>query len=397
MTKINLFFSRALTSLLAVLFALNACSPTDLPKPNETPQNTYEIDSVPLCNTSCNLDTELLDNLTSRISEGDFGNIHSLIILYKDKLAMEEYSLGWTRHMRHYCMSASKSFASALIGIALDEGIIDSVDEKLLDLLPEYDDIANPDVRKESITLENVLSMSAGFEWDERSEPLNSSLGLPNMKNDVVQTMLSSDWIKHVLDLPMNTDPGTQFVYNSGCSLLLSGIINHKSGQSVSAFSEEKLFTPLGIDSWQWLERPDGITETASSLSLHPVNMAMLGYLYLKKGKYNGTRILSEQWVDQSTAKHIIVDRFNNDLVKSVDNNYDYGYQWWRFSDSIVESYLETNDVFFALGIYGQFIFVIPHLDLVVVMTAGNLDSDYAAISFEMLFDYIVPAINGFP
>ncbi len=269
--------------------------------------------------------------------------------------------------MRHYCNSVTKSFTSALIGIAIDQGKINGVDEKLLSFFPEYNEIANLDERKESITLENVLTMSAGFTWDEWSTPY----GHP--ENASTKMAGTSDWNKYVLDLPMNDNPGTKFVYNSGCTLLLSGIIANKTGQSAEEFAKENLFNALGITNWEWLTSPNEITNTGWGLFLHPVNMAMFGYLYLKNGLLNGEQVVSEDWVNESTSNHIDP----------------YGYQWWMIPNVFVETYPEADGAYYAIGYGGQYIFVLPNLNMVVVFTAENYVTD-TNFAFNILWAYIL-------
>jgi len=347
---------------------IDACSNKIQPCLVETPQDKYAIDNLPGADTPLyELDEELLAELVNLIDEGEFGNINSLIIIHNDSLVLEEYFMGWTRHMRHDCYSATKSFASALIGIAVDQGWINDLDEQLLSFFPEYDDVANLDAGKESITLKNVLTMSAGFTWNEGFPPY----GHP--ENAATKMTGSSDWIKHVLDLPMSNDPGTNYNYNSGCTQLLSGIIANETGQSAEEFAKDNLFNALGITNWEWLTGPNEINNAGWGLSLHPVNMAMFGYLYLKNGLLNGEQVVSEEWVTESTSEHIA----------------SYGYQWRMVAyPGWVETYPEVDGAYYASGFGGQYIFVLPNLNMVVVFTAEN------AYASKIMFDYILPAVK---
>ena len=308
----KIFSTTIILTIFLVFLFVSAC-------PNL--QNKYAIDNLPGCD-DCpfELDEEILAELVNRIEIGDYGNIHSLIIIHNDSLVMEEYFMGWTRDMLHYCFSATKSVISALIGIAIDQGKVGGLEEKLLSFFPEYDDISNLDERKESITLEHVLTMSSGFTWT----PMDS-------EEDMAK---SSDWINYVLDLPMSDEPGTQFVYNSGGSHLLSGIITNKTGQSAEEFAEENLFNKLGINNWEWESDPRGITIGGWGLELYPVDMAMFGYLYLKNGSLNGKQIVPEDWVEESTIRHMP----------------SYGYQWWRFFDFMVEDHPDAGKLDVMLG-----------------------------------------------
>ena len=376
--------------LLAALY-FNGCSSFEVPIPNESPQDAYAIDNLPL-DASNSLDEEILAKLVPQIRLGAFGKIHSLIIIYNGSLVLEKYFRGWTRHMRHPCFSATKSVTSALIGIAINQGQIDGVDENLLNFFPEYNDIANLDERKESITLEHVLTMSAGLTWDEIFTPYFDSSGEPNPENSAVKMYLSDDRIKHVLDLPMRDDPGTRFVYSTGCTTLLSGILANTTGQSAEDFAEENLFSALGITDWKWSAGPNEISDTGAGLELHPVDMAMFGYLYLNNGLFNGEQIVPADWVAESSAKHIAFKEQN-----SGEDLADYGYQWWRFTDNSVEGTLEINDLFYASGYGGQFVFIIPHLNMVVASTAANFEY-YRMTGLmpasRMLFGYIIPAVQ---
>jgi len=366
------------TLFMPVIFAtllFSACPTPDIGLPNETPQQKYAIDSLSGSeNGSYEFDEDKLSQIVGDVEKGQYGNVHSLIIIHNGGLVMEEYFKGWTRHMLHRCASVAKSIMSALIGIAIEQGSISSVDEKLLSFFPEYKTIDNLDERKESITLKHVLTMSAGFVWDDPSR-------LPTDPDSYMAKMeKSSDWIKYVLDMPMSDDPGTKFLYNGGGSHLLSGILTNKTGQTAEKFAEEHLFNQLEITKWQWGSDPNGLTLAASGLELHPVNMAMFGYLYLKGGLLNEERAVPESWVEESTAKRFNVEKF---AVGIMDGMFDYGYQWWRFNDSFFELILwsgdppKTNDIFYASGYGAQFIYVIPHLDMVMVFTGCEPDKPW--------------------
>jgi CubicO group peptidase (beta-lactamase class C family) len=342
-------------------------------------QNQYAIDTLPGCNDcTTTLDEAILAELVNKIEGGDYGKIHSLIIIRNDSLALEEYFMEWNRHMLHDSAAVTKSFTSAAIGIAVAEGCIGGLAEKLLDFFPEYDDIENLDERKESITLENVLTMTAGFTWAEWSTPYFDSEGNPNPENDLVKMMESDDWMKYMLDLPMSADPGTRWNYNTGGSYLLSGILQKRTNQTLEEFLEDNLFSALGITNWDWpgIPEPNGITVGIGGLRLHPVDMAMFGYLYLKKGVLNGNQIVPEDWVEESSSRHTPF----------------YGYQWWLTPNAVEEEHPEVEGMYYAQGYFGQFIVILPKSNMVIVTTAENLEEQSAV--FDMLYDYILPAVK---
>ncbi len=396
----------ARVSLLTIFFAIvllymfnSTYSRSTIISTNK-PGYTYSIDNLP--NTGKNtykLDKKKLAELVRKIEQDEFGYINSIVIIYRDALVLERYFRGWSREKRHWCLSATKSFISALIGIAVQQGKIKSVDEKVLSFFPEYSHIANLDERKKSITVKHLLTMTAGFEWNEYSRTVNED-GTINYDNDFQKMNASSDWIKHVLDRPMQSNPGTIFNYNTGCATLLTGIIRNTTGQSAKDFADQYLFKPLGIKNWQWNGKADGdwpppsvisddkdrVTH-ANSLFLTPADMAIFGYLYLNQGMWNEKQIVPKNWVKASAQK------YSENLAG------DYGFLWGLQKFYLGNTIAETVEkhLYFAYGGYGQFIFVIPPLDMVVVMTAENgphFPGSKPPISttFTMLYDYILPA-----
>ncbi len=319
------------------------------------------------------LDGERLNELVRRIEAGEFGLIHSLLILRNDTLVVEKY-FRYTRESLRPLRSVTKSITSALVGRAVADGAISDLDAKLLTFFPQYPHLAHRDGRKEAMTLAHVLTMTAGLKWDELSAPYGSR------NNDTSKLRASSDWLQYVLNLPMVYPPGSRFTYNTGCTILLSGILSHSLKHSVIDFARIMLFNPLDITKFYWGEH-NGVVNTGSGLHLRAIDMAKIGQLYLRRGRWKGQQILPTEWVKQSTASHV-----------RVSGSLEYGYQWWRLSASnLAAQALRTNDVFFGWGYSGQFIFVVPHLDMVVVSTAANFPRGDPI--FEILREYIFPSV----
>jgi len=289
---------------------------------------------------------------------------------------MEEYFSGYERDDIHPVYSVTKSITSALIGIALKQGKINSLDAKLLEFFPEYEKIENIDQYKKIISLKNVLTMTAGFQWDESSPWFNPL-------NDARKMSDSYDSIKYVLDLPMSDPPG-EFVYNSGCSMLLSGVLKNTTGQSAEEYANDHLFKQIGIKKWRWSILSilsNRMTNTAWGLNLRPIDMARIGILFLNEGIWLKKQVIPKEWHQVSTKRHV-----------DVKKRYAYGYQWWRILDNdhnFID--LSIKDAYFAWGLGGQFIIVIPHLKMVVVSTAENYEND--TVFFDVLSDHIFPAI----
>ena len=302
--------------------------------------------------TTTQVQQSSLERVISDIQSGNYGEIHSLVVYQNDELVTENYFRGYTANDIHFQYSVTKSVTSTLIGIALEKGFISSLDTPLLDFFPEYPDIQNNTPWKQDITLQDVLSMRAGFEWDEWT------YSYLDERNDANKLIRSDNMMKFMLDLPMSHAPGSHFTYNSGCTMLLSGIIENTTGQTVNAFAQEYLFGPLGITQWEWEQGNDDLYNTGWGLHLLPLDMAKIGTLFLHNGMYNNQTIVSSDWVNNATSDH----------------GNAYGYQWWLdFSDT---SYS-------ARGWGGQFIYVIPQKNLILVSTAGNFNN--GGTGFQML------------
>jgi CubicO group peptidase (beta-lactamase class C family) len=172
----------------------------------------------------------------------------------------------------------------------------------------------------------------------------------------------SSDWLDFVLSQPMNHEPGEHWAYCNDCLELLGAIIARKSGMSIADFAQKCLYDPLGIQARQWETGPNQVTEVCGSHRLRPRDMAKLGYLYFKKGNWNGKQVVSEKWVEESTKPQAITP-------KDEPRTFDYGYLWWQEQMPFKDQQIQ---VFNAAGLGNQYIFVVPELNLVCAMTAGN-------------------------
>jgi len=186
------------------------------------------------------MDTEIIEEVTSRIIDKQFRGIHSLLIVKNGSLVHEAYFEGYQRNNLQTIFSITKSVSSALIGIALDQGIIHSLDDTVLSFFPQYN---IQDADKQKIKLRHILTLTSGLAWDEKSYPYSDS------RNTETQMVATNDWMKFVLERPVQSVPGTEWVYNTGSVHLLSGIIKRASGVFADTYAEETLFQPLGIQS----------------------------------------------------------------------------------------------------------------------------------------------------
>lgn len=322
--------------------------------------------------TEVGIDPENLKEMFRNVLKEKYKNIHGLLIVKNDKLVCEEYFYGFNLNKRHKLASATKSVTSALVGIAIDKKYIKGVEEKLITYFPEYASLF--DENKSKITLHHLLSMTAGIKWDEWSYSLGDST------NSNYQMAFSENTVGYILKQPMQYKPGAKGVYNSGLSLLLGQVVEAASNTSLLDFAQKYLFGPLEISDYKWFKYFDGRINTGGNLLLRPRDMARFGYLYLKNGQYKNKQILSEEWIKLSTKQQSdINDRF-------------YGYHWWinrfRLKGNKIKAYS-------AQGLGGQFIFIFPDLDMVVISTAGNYnDNKVAYQTLEMIYKYILPAVK---
>ena len=322
------------------------------------------------------IDSDKLDELNRKIHGGSFGDIHSLIILRNDQLVFENYYSNHQRSDLHPVGAATQSIVSVLTGIALAQDSTLGITDRIVDFFPEYSHLFENIPQKDQIEIRHLMSNTSGLWWDEWTHPFGSE------ENDAYVMSKSDDWIFAVLATPMIREPGFEFNYNSGNGILMAPVLEKLTGTELEQFAEERLFTPLNIQNWKWDRIPGGYVNTSWGLHLRPVDMAKIGYLLLKNGRWSEEIIFDESWSFGSTRSR-----------RNVSSLFNYGYFWWRFTEysNIVQS-LRKNDVFFSWGDGGQFIFVIPHLDMVVVTTAGNhMNNDLMAMA--MLRDYILSAV----
>lgn len=313
------------------------------------------------------LDSGTLNHIDETIIDNDIA-VDSVIIIKSGYIIYEKYYHYWTQYTAHTIQSCTKSFMSALIGIAIDMGYIDNVSQRVIDFFPNYT-IDNWDPRKENITLEHLLTMSSGLEFHEVDIPYEEP------ENDLFAMYRSDDMWEYVLDRPMLNDPGEIWSYNSGGIELLGGIIEQTTGYSIVDFAEEFLFDPIGIDyfSW-WLVPASGQYGCGGGLNLKPRDMARFGYLYLNEGNWNGTQVISSDWVNISTR-----------IYHDTGSWYHYGYTWWG-----VPGY----SFYEATGHYEQKIFVLPDEDIVVVFTGNIQDEDWHPSDYFVI-EYVIPASDG--
>ncbi|MCY4091046.1 MAG: serine hydrolase [Caldilineaceae bacterium] len=297
------------------------------------------------------MDSESLVELLSFYRENKI-NIHSLLIIRNGNIGLDACFYPFTPGGTvHDVASVTKSITSVLIGIAIVQGFIESVDQPLLSYFPERT-IANLDANKEKISIENLLTMTSGFHC-----------GYQPGEKEHNEMFKSEDWVQFVLDLPMARGPGQKYAYCSGNSHLLSAVLTKATGMSMLDFARKYLFTPLGINEVFWPADPQGITRGWGDLHLHPRDLAKIGYLYLNKGLWEGKQLLNAAWVEKSTQAQADRAAKTNTFVRP---GRDYGYAWHLVSEG------PFSGMYYAAGRGGQLLNVIPDANIVTVITGGE-------------------------
>ncbi len=287
------------------------------------------------------MDAALLDGAREyAFREGK--NTHGVVVVRGGVIVGEWYEPGRDELSFGTSWSVAKSFTSALIGIAIEEGLIDSVDVPMADFFPEW-----VGTEKESITLRDVLSMASGLVWNESYDPSDLS------SSDIIQMiLLSDDHLDYARARPLGFTPGTRFNYSSGDTMLLSGALQIVTGGNAGAYAREKLFDPIGMEPVDWWTDFVDQTATYCCIDTPTRQFAKFGLLFLRGGEWDGTQIVAADWVATSTSPSV-VER--------------YGYQWWLSTTP------EGREMYSARGHDGQYVYVVPALDLVVVRN-GHYD-----------------------
>ncbi len=353
-------------AVLLLMTLLSACQPEPEIPQSGTPEPIYYPSSAWRVSTpeEQGFDPNMLNEMLAEIERQNW-NVENITIIRHGYKILDASFNSYNPDEPHLLYSCTKSVVSSLIGIAIEQGYIESVDVPLADLFPDRD-IQNLDALKQQMTLEHLLSMTSGFEC--RDSYLYQWVGLNEM-------MSSDDWVQHVLDLPMEFQPGTHFEYCNGVSNLLSAIVQESTGMHTAAFAEQYLFGPLGIDAYIWEEDPAGIPLGFSYLHLKPSDMARFGYLYLQGGIWDGEQIVSSEWVADSSTVKIAANTLQDG----------YGYQWW----------IDNAGYFIAVGYRGQFIFVLPDYDMVVAFVSDPEVGDFDLPEY-LLTNYIIPAVHTY-
>lgn len=313
--------------------------------------------------------SRLMDGI-DRIEQKAYGEIHSILFVRNKELVFEKYFPGtnsqgqfinFDRFTKHEVQSASKSYRSLLIGIAIDKGYINGVEEKVFDFFPEHQNLLTSE--KEDITLDHFLNMASGLDWNEGSSPntLSQMYALP-----------PNQWLEFLLSRDIEHTPGTTFDYNTGASIALNNIVIKSINTSFTTFLRDNYSNLIESQELPGVGYPLGGETT-------PRDMAKFGHLFMYNGKWKNTQVISESWVSESLTPKL-----------QVNNALNYGYQWWHRTMNYRGVPYDVN---YANGNGGQFVIIIKDLDLIIVSTGGKFGTSGYEI-FNFMNDYVFPAFT---
>jgi CubicO group peptidase (beta-lactamase class C family) len=333
--------------------------------------------------------------LDKAIKEKRVWNLHGVVIVRKGRMALERYfegddnargsplgTIAFKADTLHDLRSVSKSIVGLLYGIALADGKVPPPEAPLFASFPEYADLA-ADPTRNRWTIQHVLTMTMGTDWDELSVPYSDPT------NSEIAMDMAPDRYRFVLGRPVVMEPGKRWVYSGGATALLARIIENGTGKPLHEFARVTLFDPLGIGPTEWFTDRSGEAIAASGLRMTPRDLARIGLMILKGGMWGDLQVVPTQWIERSTTPMV-----------DVDETRQYGYQWYlgKFAFTVStgprwdRSRLER--FWSAIGNGGQRLFVFPGLDLVVAIAAGNYDTpDQWVPPTRVIREVVLPAI----
>jgi len=307
---------------------------------------------------SVGLDGELIVAMIDEIESSGL-DYDGLVVVHKGVIVAEKYYYIYRESTPHETYSVTKSVISALVGIALHQGCIDSIENPILDYFPDRE-FLNMDDQKGSLTIADFLTMSSGLAFD------------PD------EMYASPDWVQYTLDEPLVHQPGESWFYSNGGPQVLSALISQACDMDTLEFADQYLFKPLGIRNYEWQQSLNGHPNGSWGLEMTLRDMAKIGYLYLQDGIWDGEQILPPNWVELSSRRyHKVPDPLE-------PWNLYYGFLWWIHGDGF----------YAAHGYKGQFIYLAPAKDLVVVITANLAEKDFVHPQ-KLIRDYLIPAVGS--
>jgi CubicO group peptidase (beta-lactamase class C family) len=306
------------------------------------------------------------------------GGMRSLLIVRHGYLITEEYFNNSGPDVLHTLQSVSKSVTALAAGIAVTKGSL-AVTDPVLARFPDYGNVQHLDEQKRALVVEDLLTMRTGLDWSES----NYALSPLKQLNEC-----ACDWIRFVLDWPMRSNPGRDFEYNSGGVILLGEVTARASGAPFTTFIQQNLFAPLGITSVRWFMGAGGVPHTGGGLNMKAADLARLGLLVLHHGQWEGRQLIARAWLDRAVSVR------TGTYAGWGNRSWSYGYLFWLTSLSGAAQPAGDDVVITGAGSLGQWLFVIPRHDLVIVMNGNSEAYDDFVAPVNYLFSDILPAVR---
>jgi CubicO group peptidase (beta-lactamase class C family) len=344
------------TAAILLPFLLAGCGPSA--------EELQAVDYAPLAREDWEVSTPAEQGLDPmQVAElyhqaGELESLYGLLVVKNGYLVAEDYFNEGSIEQKALLQSAAKSYVSALVGIALEQGCLSSVEQKMIDFFPDFADQI-VDERKRQITIRDMLQMRAGFPPEE-SDP------------DLWEAVWSGDYVHLVVDFPLTSDPGTKFQYSNLTTHWLGVIIARACNTDLKSFAQAYLFDPLGGEIGNWKADLDGYNWGAGEMHVSARDAAKFGRLYLNDGEFEGQQVIPAGWVNRS------LQRYSEGAYENIGRfrNIGYGYQWWS-------AMVGDHPVHFAWGHGGQLIVVLRDLDMVIVVTADPFYEVYGSESWK--------------
>lgn len=371
---------------LATLWSTSCGSRTIRPAITIVPSNAPGFDAIAL-------------GAALTATDSGNANIHSIVIERHGKIIAELYRSGSDRTMMkrygmgnpfaadiqfdagtlHDVRSVSKSVTALLYGAVALEKILPPVETSVLSEYPELQALQNAE--RNRITLAHLFTMSSGLDWKE--------WGKGFLTSDETRLLWKAEPVRFVLNRPQSAEPGERFNYSGGNTAILADLLCKKTGKSLLEIVRTELFEPMGITEWQWATDSHGRALPHAGLRLTPRDMVKLGRLVLNKGRWRGKQLISQRWIEETTRQHILSGIH---IFSGSEENLGYGYQWWTGHSAWNNRSIPWSA---AIGNGGQRIYVVPGLDMTVVVTAGDYGSAEIHRTIGKLFDTIVASARA--
>jgi CubicO group peptidase (beta-lactamase class C family) len=322
------------------------------------------------------IDESYLRLMVDSINANNITNTHSVLISRNGELVYEQYFNGYDEGTVHDLRSASKSISSAIVGIVMDKGLLKDTAQKLFQFLPEkYKHAADGDRRKQAISIGSLLTMSSGLDAVDFGIDRKSVASEDEYQN-------SADWLKTVVEAPMINYPGTHANYGSANPYLLGVIVNTVVKQPLDLFIDQNLFGPLGISNYIVFDDQLNRPYFGGGMLLRPRDLLKFGLLYADGGKWKNRQLISKNWIDASFKKYRVLENHN-------EKN-EYGFLWWHYHYTVNGKTINTIE---ARGAGGQYIFIVPQYQLVVVVTSANFRNGRVWQPEKIMENYILKAV----